>query len=144
MRLRHWTLVLALATAAVASSGCVVTVQESSNRGDGRLRNEGWEKLGQRMVNGKADRDRIVVGRSEGRFRRVVIVVENSSLEMYDMDIEFTDGSRYSPKLRHKFAKNSRSQVIDLPGGARTIRSVTFKYGNLRGGGAARIELWGR
>jgi hypothetical protein len=33
--------------------------------------------------------------------------------------------------------------VIDLPGGARVIRRVEFRYGNLPGGGRARVELWG-
>ncbi|NUP08602.1 MAG: hypothetical protein HOW73_21345 [Polyangiaceae bacterium] len=143
MRLRTWTMAVALVLAAVGSSGCVVTVHDGPDRGDARLQNQGWEKLGERLVNGKADRDRIGVGRVEGRFRRVMIVVEHSSIELYDMDIEFTDGSHYSPNLRHRFAENSRSHAIDLPGNARTIRDVTFKYGNLPGGGAATVELWG-
>jgi hypothetical protein len=32
--------------------------------------------------------------------------------------------------------------VIDLPGDARVIRSVEFRYGNLPGGGRAKAELW--
>lgn len=144
MGLRTLTMALLLSLAAVGSTGCVVTVTEGAReRGDANLRNQGWDKLGERMVNGKADRDVIRVGRAEGRFRRLMIVVEHSSLEMYDMDVEFTDGSHYSPNLRHTFGENSRTKSIDLPGDRRTIKDVTFKYGNLPGGGSAQVELWG-
>jgi hypothetical protein len=34
--------------------------------------------------------------------------------------------------------------VIDLPGGARSIKKVEFRYGNLPGGGRAQLELWAR
>jgi len=143
MRVRAMAMVLALA--GVASTSCVVTVQSGAERGDARLRNQGWRKLGERMVNGGGvDKDRIVVGRGDGTFRRLMIVVEHSSLELYDMNIEFTNGQHYSPNLRHRFREGSRSHQIDLPGDKRTIRDVTFKYANLPGGGAAQIELWGR
>lgn len=59
------------------------------------------------------------------------------------MDVVFTDGSVYSPKLRHRFGKNSRSHAIDLPGARRTIKEVRFKYSNVPGGGSAQLELWG-
>jgi hypothetical protein len=102
-----------------------------------------WERLGERWVNGGADRDVIHVGRAEGRFRRLQIVVENSALEMFDMQIVFGDGSTYSPPTRMVFERNTNSRVIDLPGGARVIRRVEFRYGNLPGGGRAQVELWG-
>jgi hypothetical protein len=41
------------------------------------------------------------------------------------------------------FAPNTKTRVIDLPGGARVIRRVEFRYGNLPGGGRAQVELWG-
>ena len=146
MLLRQITLAMILAGAAISTVGCTVTVQEGTvERSRVRWRNEGWAKLGERGVSGRGvDRDVITVGRVDGRFRKVMIVVENSSLEMYEMDIEFADGSHYQPPLRHVFGKNSASQVIDLPGDARTIRKVEFRYRNLPGGGNAFVELWGR
>ena len=143
MRFRHGMMAMLLAVAAMGSTGCVVTVHEGSYGGD-HYRRDGWVKLGERMVNGQVDRDAILVGGSEGRFRRVVIVVENSSLEMYDMDIEFSNGTHFSPRLKRRFAEGARSQVIDLPGDLRTIRKVTLKYGNLPGGGAASVALYGK
>ena len=101
-----------------------------------------WNKLGERWVDGTRDRDVIPVGGREGAYRRIMIVVENSALEMHDVVVRFGDGSLFSPPTRHVFAANTRSHVIDLPGTRRNIRSVEFRYGNLPGGGRAQAELW--
>ena len=101
-----------------------------------------WRKLGERWVDGTHDRDVIWVGAREGSYRRIMIVVEHSALEMYNVTVHFSDGSTFSPETRHVFAANTRSHVIDLPGSWRAIRSVEFRYGNLPGGGRAQAELW--
>jgi hypothetical protein len=101
-----------------------------------------WHKLGERWVDGAHDRDVIWVGAREGGYRRIMIVVEHSALEMYDVTVRFEDGSSFSPATRHVFAANTRSHVIDLPGTRRAIHSVEFRYGNLPGGGRAEAELW--
>jgi hypothetical protein len=101
-----------------------------------------WSKLGERWVDGTHDRDVIPVGARDGAFRRIMIVVENSALEMHDVVVTFGDGTSFSPRTRHVFAANTRSHVIDLPGDRRNIRSVEFRYGNLPGGGRAQAELW--
>ena len=101
-----------------------------------------WTRLGERWVEGTHDRDVISVGAREGRYRRIMIVVEHSALEMYDVTVTFGDGTRFSPQTRHIFSANTRSHVIDLPGAERVIRTVEFRYGNLPGGGRAMAELW--
>jgi len=101
-----------------------------------------WTKLAERWVDGGRDRDVIPVGAREGRYRRIMIVVEHSALEMYDVVVTFHDGTQFSPRTRHVFAADTRSHVIDLPGDRRVIRSVEFRYGNLPGGGRAQAELW--
>ena len=100
-----------------------------------------WVKLGERWVDGTHDRDVIPVGAREGRYRQLMFVVENSALEMFDVIVTFGDGQRFSPPTRHVFSAETRSRVIDLPGDTRVIRSVEFRYGNLPGGGRARLEL---
>ena len=102
-----------------------------------------WDKLGERWVTGGADRDVIRVGKRDGRFVALAIVVEHSALEMFDMVVLFGDGSRYAPPVRAVFGPGTTSRVIDLPGGARDVQAVEFRYGNLPGGGRAQVELWG-
>jgi hypothetical protein len=101
-----------------------------------------WENIGDRWVDGRADRDVIHVGAREGRFRRIMLTVEDSALEMFDVRVHFGDGSVFSPPTRLVFGEGTRTREIDLPGGNRVIRSVEFRYGNLPGGGRARVELW--
>jgi hypothetical protein len=128
--------------ATLASTGCIVDAQP----GPGYVAPAGgWVELGSRTVNGRrhVDRDVIGVGRREGRFRVLQFVVEQSSLEMFDMVVHFGDGSSYSPPTQLVFRPGQASQVIDLPGGARVIRKVDFRYRNLPGGGNARIVLLG-
>jgi hypothetical protein len=103
-----------------------------------------WEKLGERKVHGKADRDVIAVGRQDGTFATIKLVVEHSALEMWDVKVTFGDGEVFSPSTRLAFGKNSTSREIDLPGQRRVIKRVDFKYGNLPGNGRAQIELWAR
>src|SRR5260370_38468896 len=68
-----------------------------------------WVKLGERTVEGTNDRDVITVGAREGTFRRIMIVVENSALEMYDVEVRFGDGTVFPPHTRHVFSAETSS-----------------------------------
>ncbi|MCC6575546.1 MAG: hypothetical protein IT462_17340 [Planctomycetes bacterium] len=105
-----------------------------------------WTRLGERTVNyGRgADHDTIMVTARDGRFKRIMLKVEGSALELYDVEVTFGDGEKWSPNTRLVFAKNTTSRSIDLPGEARFIRKVEFKYDNLPRGGRAQMELWGK
>jgi hypothetical protein len=104
----------------------------------------GWVSLGEQVVSGKQDHDVIRVGRREGRFTRLMVVVEDSDLEMNSMRIVFAGGDVLEPSLKHFFREDDRTRPIDLPGERRAIERIEFRYGNLPGGGRARVAVWGR
>ena len=104
----------------------------------------GWDKLGERWIEGGVDHDVIEVGRDDGRFRVIKLKAEHSALEMFNIVVIFGDGSKFSPDTRLVFDQGEWSRDIDLPGGDRVIKRVEFSYGNLPGGGKAQLELWGR
>lgn len=104
----------------------------------------GFSYLGERLVNGGADHDVIHVGRRDGRFHEIMIVVERAPIELFDLVVTFGNGERYEPHTRLVFGAGSTSRNIDLPGGARIIQRVDFRYGNLVAGTQAKVELWGR
>ncbi len=104
----------------------------------------GWDKLGERVVQGGADRDAIQVGRADGRFRAIKLKAEHSGLELFDVVVVFGDGTTFAPDTRLVIAEGTWTRDLDLPGGDRTIRRVEFRYGNLPGGGRAQLELWAR
>jgi hypothetical protein len=103
----------------------------------------GWTMLGERTVGGNVDRDRIDVGRYEGRFNKLTLVVQDSDLELLDFTIHFGDRTKYEPRLAHYFREGQRTRVIDLPPGEQVIRHIEIKYRNLPGGGRARVQVWG-
>lgn len=138
--------VLAAAVVVAAFGGDAAAQRRGERRNDRRDRVTeavtGWTRLGEHWVHGGADQDTVLAGGSQGRFRRVRIKVEHSALEMFDVRITFGDGSVFSPPTRLVFGQGSWSREIDLPGEARVIRQVQFRYGNLPGGGRAQVELW--
>jgi hypothetical protein len=122
------------------SSACVVRTghpRRAEHRAERR-----WDKLGERWVDGAVDRDAIHVGRDDGRYRRIKLVVEHSAVELFDVVVVFGDGTSFSPGTRMAFGQGTTSRLIDLPGGDRVIRRVEFRYGNLPGGGRAQVEVW--
>jgi IPT/TIG domain len=104
----------------------------------------GWVLLGERRVDGRADHDAIHVGKQQGPFTNLMVVVEDGDLEMRDMAITFGDGSTATPEVRQVFHEDTRTRSIDLPGEQRLIKAVNFHYGNIPGGQKARVELWGK
>lgn len=118
-------------------AGCAAT--------DGYYGGRGWELLGERQADFKVERDRIDVGRREGRFSELRVAVRGAPLEMYDMVVTFADGTTYSPNIRHRFDENTWTREINLPGDRRVIRSVDFRYRSPnRREGRATVMLYGR
>jgi len=105
---------------------------------------EGWRSLADAWVSGQFERQIIRVGKPEGRLSRVTLVVMNGNLEVGDVVLQFGDGRRWSPGLRHSFGDGSRSRAIDLPGNVRFIRGVELVHGAVSAGGRARVEIWGQ
>lgn len=100
----------------------------------------GWDRLGSRSVSFKAERD-VVSAEGEGLFRRVMIVVDDADLELFDVKVVFANGEVFSPETRLYFKEDSRTRVIDLPGEARAIRRIEFSYRSVRGGGDGKAEV---
>lgn len=110
----------------------------------GRPDMTGWRLMGDAWVTGPFERQIIPVGKYEGRFARVMLVVTDSNLEVGDVIIQFGNGQRMSPGLRHSFADGSRSRAIELPGHVRFIRGVELVRGGVPAGTRAHVELWGQ
>jgi hypothetical protein len=104
----------------------------------------GWTMLGERQVNGRVDHDRIEVGRHEGRFSKLTLVVLDSDLELIDFEIQFAKGAPWRPGVSHFFKEGQRTRVIDFPGDERVIKVIDFKYRNLPGGGRAKVQVWAK
>ena len=128
-----------LATATLVG-GCFTAPAEQH-----AIRN-GYSFLGERVVHfmGAEVHEGINVGRADGRFTSLMIVVEHAPVEMYNIVVTFGDGEKFDVPTRMTFAPDSTTREIALPGGARVVRRVDFAFGNIPGDGHAKVELWGR
>jgi hypothetical protein len=88
----------------------------------------GWERLGRREVDFKADHDRIDVGRHEGKFRQIEIRVQGAPVEIRRMVVTFANDEKFDLKIRRRFDESMRSHMIDLPGDRRVIKRIDFDY----------------
>lgn len=103
-----------------------------------------WIKLGERNVNGALDVDTIHVG-GRATFGKLKLLVRGNDCYFYDMDVIYRNGGHDDIPLRFEVPQGGESRVIDLRGGERRIRRVTFKYGKPRNWkGSTTVELWGR
>ncbi len=105
---------------------------------------KGWVMLGEREVNGRVDHDRIEVGRRDGRFSKLTLVVLDSDLELLDFEIKFAKGPPWNPGVKHFFKEGQRTRVIDFPGDERVIQFIDLRYRNLPGGGRAKVQVWAK
>ena len=104
-----------------------------------------YTRIGTREVDFAKDTDILIVGESKGKFSSIIIEVEDGELEMHDITITFGNGKQHSPEIRHEFKENSRSRQIDLPGEARTIERIAFKYkSSKKREGKAEVKVWGK
>ena len=128
---------------AVLTAACVAEAPAARPAEAHAMRN-GFVYLGERTVNGGADHDAIHVGKADGAFHAIMLVVENAPMELFDVVVTFGNGERWEPRTRLVFNPDSTTRGIDLPGNARFIRRVDFRYGNLVAGANAKVELWAR
>jgi len=87
-----------------------------------------WLKLGATKVSYKLDRDVLHVGARQGGFSKLKLVVTKGNLNMHKMVVEYGNGTKDIIPLKHNFKKGSDTRVIDLEGGKRKIKDVTFWY----------------
>ncbi len=106
----------------------------------------GWVMLGERLVHGhgREEHDRIEVGRAEGKFHKLTLVVMDSDLEIFDFEIKFGHGAPWHPEVKQFFKEGARTRVIDFPGDERSIKFIDFKYRNIPGEGKAKVQVWAK
>ena len=105
----------------------------------------GWEKLGEKKVDYKIDRDVINVSYRDGTFKKLRFVVTKGSLNMHNCVVHFANGEEQDINLKHDFTRGSLSREIDLQGNNRFIDKITFWY-DTKGysNNKAELAVWGK
>lgn len=103
------------------------------------------ELLGQLEVDFRADSDVLEVGRDEGRFQKIRLVVRGAPVELRDVKVTFSDNSVFDAADRNRTLQENSSYVFDLPGQQRVIKSITFQYRSTdRREGKATVLVYGQ
>jgi len=103
-----------------------------------------FEKLGERKVNFKSDKD-VISGRWDGWYKALRIKVRGGSINMQKMVVHFRNGETQEVPLKNNFTDGGESREIDLPGARRLIEKVVFWYEATNiDGNKPTVELWGR
>ena len=109
-----------------------------------RAAEKDWVELGSRKVDFKGEHDTIEVGKSEGKFTKLRLKVEDGDLRMEKIKVTFANGEKFEPDTRAEFKEGSRSHEIDLPGNARAIKKIDFDYRSERRREPATIVVYGK
>ena len=116
-----------------------------AQRNRDRDRGGRWIYLGEANVDGRADHDKISVGRSEGRFNAVQIRVERAPIEFQRVVVHFSDGGNEELPVRERIRAGGESRPYDLRGRDRSISSVEFWYARARAGSdRPKVRLYAR
>jgi hypothetical protein len=138
---RHFALV-AVAGMVVLLASCMTVGLRSSDRGHP---SPDRVLLGERVVAFKGDHDVVQVGRYEGNFRSMVVVVEKNEVELFNVVVVYGNGEREKFNTRLVFRGGSRSRDLHFAGGQRKIRALEFTYKTVGDwqDGRARILVYG-
>jgi hypothetical protein len=99
-----------------------------------------WQILGTTVVDFALDRDMIRVG-GAGSFRFLKFVVRDATIELLDMDVIYENGGHDDIPVRQVIERGGESRIIDLRGGSRRIRQVSFVYRSVPNFVGRRAEL---
>lgn len=105
-----------------------------------------WELLAERRVSFRAERDIIPVGPKDGLFTAIMLdVIGRHAVEIFSFVVVFGNGERREVEVREVIRPQSRTRVIDLPGGVRNIQRIELVYRGLGGGrrGRAHVRVFG-
>lgn len=104
-----------------------------------------WEKLGERKVQFKSEKDVIKCSANKS-YTKIKIKVGESPIQFDEVVVKYENGNTQDIKLRSEIPAGGESRVIDLAGNKRIIKEITFKYRSKKGhkGGKSTVQVWGR
>ena len=109
---------------------CVYGLEED-RRGGGRAdydKRDRWEELGCKSVGFLADRDVIKVGRREGRFKAIKLLVSGNSVHIMDLKVIYSNGAPDDIRVRSEIRKGGETGPLDLRGRERSIDRIEMLY----------------
>lgn len=104
----------------------------------------GWKKIAETTVNFKTETDEIIVMGAD-RFAFIKINVTDAPIHLVSFDIYFDGGDKQSVTIGKEIKAPGESRTVQLNGGERSIKKVSFIYKTVADSQnkRAHVELWG-
>jgi hypothetical protein len=102
-----------------------------------------WEQLGCQKVGFLVDKDVIKVGRGEGKFRSIRLLVSGNKVHMMDLKVIYANGQPDDIPVREEIRAGGQTKPLDLKGDRRAIRQIEMVYRsqpNFRGEATVCVE----
>ena len=102
-----------------------------------------WVLLGERHIDGRADNDKIDIGRDNGTFRAIQFRVDDGTVMFDRIRVKYLNGEAEDISVRSEIPSGGRTRVIDLPGRRRVIESVSMWYSKRNWHTRPTVRLYG-
>ena len=87
-----------------------------------------WEQLGCQKVGFLVDKDKIKVGRSEGKFKSIRLLVSGNKVHMMDLKVIYANGRPDDIQVREEIRAGGQTKPLDLKGERRAIKEIEMVY----------------
>ncbi len=104
----------------------------------------GWHKIGETRVSFEKDRDEVMVI-GANRFASLKFKVTEAPIDLVSLTLHFDNGETQDMPMVMHIKSPGESKVIDIKGGERDLRKISFVYKTLPNAKDVRahIEIWG-
>lgn len=104
----------------------------------------GWHKIGETTVDFGKDRDEVSVVGAD-KFAALIFKVDDAPIDLIDIEVYYESGDNQKVAVNFPIKAPGQSKSIDLNGGERAIKKITFVYKTLpnRKDVKAHVEIWG-
>jgi hypothetical protein len=87
-----------------------------------------WEQLGCQKVGFLVDKDKIHVGRTEGKFKSIRLLVSGNKVHMMDLKVIYANGRPDDIPVREEIRAGGQTKPLDLKGERRAIKEIEMVY----------------
>jgi hypothetical protein len=108
-------------------------------RQDNRAVAAKWTRVGRADMPYAAKPNRVSFAATRGTYKELQFVTSGSAVMLMDIQVNFTDGTRWTTSLSQRFRKGDNAQIVRLPALSRPVERLTVTYRTLDSGKATLV-----
>ncbi|MEJ2595617.1 MAG: hypothetical protein P8100_10955 [bacterium] len=109
---------------------------------------EGWTKIGEKLVSFKADKDKIMITGKERNVTKIKVTCIQGAVKIKNIYVKMSDGQEknFNPSIG-VMNKNMSTIGFKLPGDNNELEELELEYdsmGTILTNKRAKVEIWGK